>query len=184
MPRHPRFALGLVDEAALLTAVVGCTSTSSNPAAVDGAAATPDGQGGVSDDAPIDASSVADGGCVVPTLGVTCTADETPCQPSDARLACYEWFCNAISHSWQKDSLPCADVGTAAADDATDSGGGDGDACAPPVVCGAACVAGAHNVSTMFNDCQVWECCVPDDAGADLATDGASDSGPLHAGGG
>ncbi len=64
-----------------------------------------------------------------------------------------------------------ADAGDAAADtgadDATDGVGADGDACAPPVVCGEACVSGAHNVSTMVDGCLVTRCCVPDDAGTE-----------------
>jgi hypothetical protein len=55
----------------------------------------------------------------------------------------------------------------AATDSATDGDGADGDACAPPVVCGEACISGAHNVSTMVGGCLVTRCCVPDDAGTD-----------------
>jgi hypothetical protein len=175
MSRLLAFGVALVGPVSVFAGGAGCTSTGSNPAAVDGAAATPDGQDGVSDDAPIDASSVADGGCVVPTLGVTCTADEWPCQPSDLCSVGYAWICNAISHSWQKDfGLPCADVGTAATDDATDSGGADAEACAPSG-CTGSCLSGRHNVSTMVDGCLMWECCVPDDAGADAS--GLPDAG-------
>jgi hypothetical protein len=62
------------------------------------------------------------------------------------------------------DASAAADTG---ADAATDGGGADGDACAPPVVCGEACISGAHNVSTMVGGCLVTRCCVPDDAGTD-----------------
>jgi hypothetical protein len=51
----------------------------------------------------------------------------------------------------------------------------DADACAPSG-CTGSCLSGRHNVSTMVDGCLVWECCVPDDAGADA-------SGPLDAGG-
>lgn len=65
----------------------------------------------------------------------------------------------------------CPAAGDAAADtgaDAgTDGGGADADACPPTTVCSASCVSGTHNVSTRVDGCLVWECCVPDDAGAE-----------------
>jgi hypothetical protein len=48
MACNPAFARGLVGVTALLTAIAGCTSTGSNPGAVDGAAMTPDAQSDVS----------------------------------------------------------------------------------------------------------------------------------------
>jgi hypothetical protein len=53
------------------------------------------------------------------------------------------------------------------------------EACAPSG-CNTACPAGTHDVSSMVNGCLVTECCVPDDAGAD----GATDAGPADAGSG
>jgi hypothetical protein len=174
MARLLAFGVALVGLVSVFAGGAGCTSTGSNQGAADAAAMTPDGQGGVSDDAPIDASSSGDGGCVVPTLGAMCTTDETPCpQPIDRCCVGYDWFCNAISHSWQKGFLgcppppSCGDGGTAAADAATDSGGADADACATPVVCGEACISGAHNISTMVGGCLVTRCCVPADAGTE-----------------
>jgi hypothetical protein len=40
------------------------------------------------------------------------------------------------------------------------------DACVPSG-CTGSCLSGRHNVSTMVDGCLVWQCCVPDDAGAD-----------------
>jgi hypothetical protein len=57
-----------------------------------------------------------------------------------------------------------ADGGTTEA--ATDSGPLDADACAPSG-CTGSCLSGRHNVSTVVNGCTVWQCCMPDDAGAD-----------------
>jgi hypothetical protein len=48
MSCNPTFARGLVGGAALLTAIAGCTSSSSNPGAADGAAMTPEAQSDVS----------------------------------------------------------------------------------------------------------------------------------------
>jgi hypothetical protein len=45
------------------------------------------------------------------------------------------------------------------------------DACPPPGVCTGACLTGRHNVSTVVDGCPVWDCCVPDDAGADVNGD-------------
>ncbi len=39
------------------------------------------------------------------------------------------------------------------------------DACTSSV-CTASCVPGAHNVSRIVDGCEVWQCCVPDDAGS------------------
>jgi hypothetical protein len=86
-------------------------STGSNPGAADAAAMTTDGDGAVRDDGPIDALSLADGDCV-PSLGATCTADETACQPKDLCSVGYEWFCSAISNSWQKSFVSCGDAAT------------------------------------------------------------------------
>ena len=58
-----------------------------------------------------------------------------------------------------------------------DTGAADAvaDTC-PPSGCTGACLSSnTHNVSTMFNGCQVWECCVPDDAGTDAARDASAD---------
>ena len=107
MARLLAFDVALVGLVSVFAGGAGCSSTGSNPGAADAAAMTTDGHGGVSDDGPIDALSLADGGCIVPSLGATCTADETPCQPSDRCCVGYEWFCNAISNSWQKGFLGC-----------------------------------------------------------------------------
>jgi hypothetical protein len=48
MAYNPTFARGLVGVTALLTVIAGCTSTGSNPGAVDRAAMTPDAQSDVS----------------------------------------------------------------------------------------------------------------------------------------
>jgi hypothetical protein len=51
--------------------------------------------------------------------------------------------------------------------DGSDAGAsaGDGDAC-PRTGCTGSCVdLSAVNVSTMVNGCEVWQCCVPADAG-------------------
>jgi hypothetical protein len=53
------------------------------------------------------------------------------------------------------------------------------DTCAPSGCIGSCLSLATHNVSTMVDGCLVWQCCVPDDAGADAETD----SGPLDAGG-
>ncbi len=53
-------------------------------------------------------------------------------------------------------------------DAATDTGIPEADACAPSG-CTGSCLSGRHNVSTMVDGCLVWECCVPDDAGADAS---------------
>jgi hypothetical protein len=45
--------------------------------------------------------------------------------------------------------------------------------CAPSA-CTGSCLSGRHNASTMVDGCQVWECCVPDDAGE--ATSGESEA--------
>jgi hypothetical protein len=95
-------------------------------------------------------------------------------------------------------SLPCAgvvgpqDCGNEAAVCciATDAGSSTAEAgveagteaCAPSG-CNTACPAGTRDVSSMVNGCLVTECCVPDDTGAEAATDAASDSGPLDANG-
>ncbi len=55
----------------------------------------------------------------------------------------------------------------AGADATSDGGVADAGACATPVVCSAACVSGAHNVSATVDGCLVTRCCVPDDAGTE-----------------
>ncbi len=70
---------------------------------------------------------------------------------------------------------------------ATDAGSNTGEAgvdavaeaCAPSG-CTGTCLSGRHNVSSMVDGCPVWQCCVPDAAGADVAADG----GPADAGSG
>jgi hypothetical protein len=58
-----------------------------------------------------------------------------------------------------------------------DAGDADADTC-PPSGCTGSCLSlSAHNVSTVVDGCVVWQCCVPDDAGADAATDAASEYG-------
>ena len=111
MARLLAFELALVGLVSVFAGGAGCSSTGSNPGAADAAAMTTDGDGAVSDDGPIDALSLADGGCV-PSLGAPCTADETPCQPKDLCSIGYEWFCSAISNSWQKSLLSCGDTAT------------------------------------------------------------------------
>jgi hypothetical protein len=112
MTRLLAFEVALVGLVSVFAGGAGCSSTSSNAGAADAAAMTTDGHGGVSDDGPIDALALADGGCIVPSVRATCTFDETPCQPSDRCSVGYEWFCNAISNSWQKGFLSCGDAAT------------------------------------------------------------------------
>jgi hypothetical protein len=49
----------------------------------------------------------ADSGCIAATSGADCTTDEAACQPSVPCCVGYEWFCNSISHTWQKSFLGC-----------------------------------------------------------------------------
>ncbi len=78
---------------------------------------------------------------------------------------------------------PCCRAGICHADLQCQSPGPDmdaaadtgADACAPPIVCSGACVSGAHNVTSMVDGCLVTRCCVPDDAGADAATDAVAE---------
>jgi hypothetical protein len=60
---------------------------------------------------------------------------------------------------------------------APEAGSQDGapDTCAPSG-CTGSCLAGRHNVSTVVNGCTIWQCCVPDDAGPEAATDAAADA--------
>lgn len=48
-----------------------------------------------------------DGGCIEPTSGVDCTADQAPCLSAVPCCVGYEWFCNSISRKWQKSFLGC-----------------------------------------------------------------------------
>ena len=58
----------------------------------------------------------------------------------------------------------------------TDAGADTGaDACAPSG-CNTACPAGTRDVSSLVGGCIVWQCCVPDGAGADAGTDGSADA--------
>jgi hypothetical protein len=54
------------------------------------------------------------------------------------------------------------------ADAATESGSADAEACAASG-CTGSCLSGRHNISSMVDGCLVWQCCVPDDAGAEAS---------------
>jgi hypothetical protein len=92
MAHRLAFALAVVP--ALLTAA-GCTSTGSNPGAVDGSAMIPDGQSGAAPDASGSAECVAAGGQCVPGGGGPCTlvGPEGACDPDRVGGA----FCCAAS---------------------------------------------------------------------------------------
>jgi hypothetical protein len=58
----------------------------------------------------------------------------------------------------------CADCGSE--DASADAADANSDACAAGGCTGTCTDLSAHNVSMMVNGCLVWQCCVPDDAGA------------------
>jgi hypothetical protein len=59
----------------------------------------------------------------------------------------------------------CCVVNTNVGDAGADTGT---DACAPSG-CTGSCLSGRHNLSSIVDGCLVWQCCVPDDAGADAS---------------
>ncbi len=75
---------------------------------------------------------------------------------------------NGACHSDTQCSGVDAAADTGASDAGTEGGPDAADACAPSG-CTGSCLAGRHNVSTMVNGCLVWQCCAPDDAGADAS---------------
>jgi hypothetical protein len=172
-------AFALVGLVSVLASGAGCSSTGSNPGAADAAAMTSDGDGAVRDDGPIDALSLADGNCV-PSLGATCTADETPCQPKDLCSVGYEWFCSAISNSWQKSFVSCGDAATCTL----------GAACSSADLCPGG-IAGCESNCQCLNGTRSTPCptglpptggaCTPEGA-VDTGTDPAADGGPLDGG--
>ena len=164
-------AVGLVTVATVLAEATGCSSTSSNQGAADGSTMTPDGKDGAALDAGGPADCVAAGGqCLVGGGGDICAVvgpqDCNPDRGPSGSYCCLEKASGVDA---------AADTG---ADSSPDASSDAADACAPSG-CATSCPRGTRDVSTVVDGCTVWQCCVPDDAGAD----GATDAGPADAGG-
>ncbi len=108
---------------------------------------------------------------VVSNTAPTNNGDTTNCNcPASFNPCCRDGICHA--------DLECQNLPPATEVDADTGADASADACAPSG-CTGSCLGGRHNVSTMVDGCLLWQCCVPDEAGADAATD----SGPLDAAG-
>jgi hypothetical protein len=181
---HPiSFAMGLVGVAALLTAIAGCTSTGSNPGAVDGAAMTPDAQSDVSleDSGPnacIDASvkliqaSDYDQSCTVDT-DCRYIAEGNACTP--CAFDCSFGAAINVSALAQYNS----DVANTPAVAAEFNGRTCASGC--PAAFGPCCVGGKCQTSTT-SQCPA-AAADAGDAAADAGADAAADGGPADAGG-
>jgi hypothetical protein len=163
---------------------------------------------GGSTEAPVDAAShelsnrdaVASGDDATSSgLTLCCNADPDPCctcageiTDADPASACgQELACQAVGGTWEpfvirKGAPDGGEVLPHCEFEASEADGGPvdaapvdaADACAPSGCTGSCLDLSTHNVSTVVNGCTVWQCCVPDDAGPEAATDAPADAMP------
>jgi len=175
MVRTLALAFGLVGVVSLLTAP-GCSSNTGGGAVDAGTDACPRGGCALScaGNGPTTTVTTIVDGCVVEHCCVPIDAGSALCEAAGGQCVFGDCSnpgpqnCGSLGTFCCLNSVPAGDAG---ADAASDAGT---DACAP-TGCTGSCLTGRHNVSHLVDGCLVWECCVPDDAGAE--------GGPLDASG-